>query len=139
MKKISDAFIEEVYVDLELNHCGKENAVKRSEYAAQRGLTEREMRLITHEINDSRKYRGIVSTTSALYICNDKAECLKTMANSYKHAFTLLHKARVIENKIHLNGQFELTDDDYKLIQSCYFTPPTKDEIEEIKKNYGKL
>lgn len=136
MARISESFIEDIYADLELNHCGKVNAVKRSEYAAAHGISEREMRMITHTINNSRKYRGIVSTTMALYICNDKAECLKAMANSYRTAFTLLHKARVMENKIHLNGQFELTDEDYRLIQSCYFTPLDKEEKEEVRALY---
>lgn len=120
-KRVSKSLIDFIYCDLEKNYLGRENAIKRSEYAAMRGLSEREMRTVTHEINYSTAYKGIISTSTSLYMCNSKEECLKATGVTYRSAFTLLRKARCMEWKVRNNGQFEFNDKDATLLISYYY------------------
>ena len=120
-KRVTKELVAEIYADLESNHLGRENAVKRSEYAQEHGLSEREMRLVTHEINYGSEYEGIISTSTALYMCNDKQECLKACGVTYAAAFSLMRKARKMEKKIRANGQFKFNEKDNDYLVSCYF------------------
>lgn len=129
---ITDELIKSVYEELRENHFGKKNATSRSAFAGEHGLTEREMRHITHEINENLDYEGLVSTSSALYVCADKEECKKAIKTSYSSAFSLLVKARKMEAKMKLCGQFVLTDSDTKEIETY------RNNVEERKVNYGE-
>lgn len=129
-KRVTKELVAEIYADLEANHLGRENAVKRAEYAQERGLSEREMRLVTHEINYGSEYEGIISTSTALYMCNDKQECLKACGVTYAGAFSLLRKARKMEKKIRANGQFKFDEKDSRYLVSCYFDKKKEGENE---------
>ena len=120
-KRVTKELVAEIFADLEANHLGRENAVKRSEYAQEHGLSEREMRLVTREINRNLDYEGIISTSSALYMCNDKQECLKACGVTYRAGFSLWRKARKMEEKIRNNGQFKFDEKDSRYLVSCYF------------------
>ena len=132
MKKFDKGLVDEIYNDLMENHLGKGASVKRSEYAARFGLSEREMRSITHEINESLDYEGLISTSTALYMCGDKSECLKAAGVTYRSAFTLLRKARKMAEKIRRNGQFKFDGNDLKMLIS-YFTQEKKEDGMEAK------
>lgn len=131
-KRVTKELIAAVYADLESNHLGRENAVKRSEYAQEHGLSEREMRFVTHEINYGSEYEGIISTSSALYMCNDKQECLKACGVTYSAAFSLMRKARKMEKKIRANGQFKFDEKDNNYLVSCYFDKKKEDKNEDV-------
>ena len=139
-RKVTKEIIAEVYADLERNHLGSENAVKRSEFAEAHRLSERKMRYVTHEINNNPEYEGIISTSSALYMCNDKQECLKACGVTYAAAFSLLRKARKMEKKIRANGQFKFDEKDSRYLVSCYFDKKTEgkeDDGENIPATNG--
>ena len=131
-KRVTKELVAEIYADLEANHLGRENAVKRSEYAQEHGLSEREMRLVTHEINAALGYMGIIATSSALYMCNDKQECLKACGVTYAGAFSLLRKARKMEKKIRANGQFKFNEKDNDYLVSCYFDKKKEGDNEAV-------
>lgn len=119
--RIDDGIIASIYCNLRYNHAGRDNAVKRSEFAADYGLSEREMRLITHEINENPEYPGMVSTSTALYFCDSKEECIKAIGVTYRSAFTLLRKARRMEKKLCEDGQVVLTENDFKTLRAYFF------------------
>lgn len=129
-KKVTPELIAAVYNDLKNNHLGRENAVSRREYADGCGISEREMRFITREINESDEYEGIVSTSACLYMCETKEECLAAVGVTFRAAFSLMRKARRMEGKVRNNGQYRLTDDDMKLLVSYYFPAVKKGEQE---------
>lgn len=120
-KRIDKELIASIYNELRNNHAGRENAVKRSAFAADHGLSERAMRFITHEINASDEYQGMVSTSTALYFCNSKEECIKAIGVTYRSAFTLLRKARRMEKKMRENGQMVLDENDFKTLRAYIF------------------
>ena len=138
-KRVTKELVAEIYADLEANHLGRENAVKRAEYAQDFGLSEREMRLVTHEINYNPDYEGIISTSSALYMCNDKKECLKACGVTYAAAFSLMRKARKMEKKIRANGQFKFNEKDNDYLVSCYFDKKKegKNEADDLEATNG--
>ena len=138
-KRVTKELVAEIYADLESNHLGRENAVKRSEYAQEHGLSEREMRLVTHEINYGSEYEGIISTSTALYMCNDKQECLKACGVTYAGAFSLLRKASKMEKKIRANGQFKFDEKDSRYLVSCYFDKKKegKNEADDLEATNG--
>lgn len=121
MKRIDEELIASIYNELRNNHAGRENAVKRSVFAAEHGLSEREMRFITHEISENDKYQGMVSTSTALYFCDSKEECIKAIGVTYRAGFTLLRKARSMEKKWRENGQVVLDEKDFKTLRAYYF------------------
>lgn len=138
-KRVTQELVAEIYADLESNHLGRENAVKRAEYAQDFGLSEREMRLVTHEINATLGYMGIIATSSALYMCNDKQECLKACGATYAAGFSLLRKARTMEKKIRANGQFKFDEKDSRYLVSCYFDKKKegKNEADDLEATNG--
>ena len=120
-KRIDEELIASIYNELRNNHAGRENAVKRSAFAADHGLSEREMRFITHEINENPDFQGMVSTSTALYFCGSKEECIKAIGVTYRAAFTLLRKARRMDRKLREDGQVVLTEHDYATLRAYYF------------------
>ena len=120
-KRFDKEFITAIYNDLKNNHSGLENAVSRADYALGAGISERTMRAITHEINASQDFDGIISTSKALYMCETKDECLAAIGTTFRSAFTLMRKARKMEEKVRNNGQYKFDDKDFRRIVSYYF------------------
>lgn len=129
-KKVTPELIAAVYNDLKNNHLGRENAVSRREYSEGCGISERELRVINREINENDEYEGIVSTSDCIYMCETKEECLAAIGVTFRAAFSLMRKARRMEQKVRSNGQYRLTDEDMKLLISYYFPAVKKGEQE---------
>ena len=90
------------------HHLGIENGIKKPELANIFNLSERELRKITKTINESSEFNRLVSTTHSCYMCRTKAECEKSIRNTYRTALALLRKAKQMERKVGLNGQIKL-------------------------------
>lgn len=97
-----------LYEYLKENHKGKENGIKRPELAMQLGITERRLRRLTKEINESTELEKLVSTTHSCYICETREDCEKSIRNTYRVAIALFKKAKAMEKKVGLNGQIKL-------------------------------
>ena len=90
-------------------HCyGKRNGVVRPSLALTLGISERELRKLTKEINESPEYEKLISTTHSCYMCETKAECEKSIRNTWRVALALIKKAKQMERKVGLNGQIKI-------------------------------
>lgn len=106
--KHHDSIVYRVYDYLKEHHTGRENGIKRSVLAQLLGLTERELRRITREINTSNELEKLVSTTHSCYICGNKEECEKSIRNTYNVAIAQFKKAKQMEKKVGLNNQLKI-------------------------------
>lgn len=97
-----------LYEYLKNNHYGKENGIRKSELAEYMGITERDLRRITKEINTSPVLEKLVSTTHCCYMCRTEEECAKAIHNTYRMAITLFKKGKAMERKVKLNGQLKI-------------------------------
>ena len=97
-----------LYDYLKNNHLGRENGIKKPELAQKLGISERELRKLTKEINTSTELEKLVSTTHCCYMCKTKEECEQSIRNTYRTAITLLKKGKAMERKIGLNGQIKM-------------------------------
>lgn len=97
-----------LYDYLKNNHLGRENGIKKPELAQKLGISERELRKLTKEINISTELEKLVSTTHCCYMCKTKEECEQSIRNTYRTAITLLKKGKAMERKIGLNGQIKM-------------------------------
>lgn len=97
-----------VYDYLKANHLGRNNGIIRKELADRLDLTERELRRITKEINESTDLARLISTTEACYMCDTKEECEYAIRNTYRVAVALLKKAKQMERRVGLNGQVKI-------------------------------
>lgn len=97
-----------LYDYLKRNHLGHENGVKKSVLAEKFGISERELRGITKEINASLDFDKLVSTTHCCYMCNTKKECEKSIRNTFRVAVALIKKGNVMAKKVSLNGQIKI-------------------------------
>ena len=97
-----------VYEILKTNHYGRDNGIRRPILAERLGISERELRKITREINTSNELEKLVSTTHSCYICATKEECEKAIRNTYNVAIAQFKKAKQMEKKVGLNGQLKL-------------------------------
>lgn len=97
-----------VYDYLKNNHLGNKNGILRRDLANNLGITERNLRRITSEINTSNELEKIVSTTGSCYMCSNKEECEKSVRNTYSVAIALFKKAKQMEKKVGLNGQIKM-------------------------------
>lgn len=97
-----------LYDYLKNNHMGIANGIKRPLLAEKFGITERELRRLTREINESGELEKIVSTTHCCYMCETQAECEKSIRNTYRVAVALFKKAKRMEKKVGLNGQLKI-------------------------------
>lgn len=102
-----------LYDFLKKEHLGEENGITRPLLAAYLGISERTLRKLTKQINESPVLDKIVSTSHCCYMCNTKKECIKAINNTYRVAITLLKKAKNMERKLGLNGQVKLHLGDY--------------------------
>lgn len=120
-KRTDKEMIAAVYNDLRNNHLGEENAISRAAFCADHGLSARDLRAICEHINSSKEFEGLVSVSKNIYLCNDKRECIRAIGLTYAPAFTLLRKARKMEEKLKQNGQMILTAEDRKEIMTYWF------------------
>lgn len=75
------------------------------------GGNKRELRRICAKINANPEIKGIISTSKSIYVCRTKSECRRAIETTYKMAFAYLRKARAMEKKVNLNGQYKFTDE----------------------------
>ena len=106
--KHHEPLVYRVYDLLKKEHLGKENGIVRSEFALQLGITERELRKITREINLSGELEKLVSTSHSCYMCETREECEKSIRTTYHSAVALFKKAKQMEKKVGLNGQVKI-------------------------------
>ena len=106
--KHHETIVYRVYDYLKANHTGRENGIKRPYLAEKLGISERELRRITREINTSNELEKLVSTTHSCYICGTKEECEKAIRNTYKVAVAQFKKAKQMEKKVGLNNQLKI-------------------------------
>ncbi len=122
MKKVCKETQEKVFLNLK-NLCYGEDkgmrAVTATFWCLKQG-DQRELRRICSAINSNPEINGIISTSGSIYVCNTASECRKAIKNTYRTAFTYLKKARVMEKKANLNGQYEFTDENGKKIKIIY-------------------
>ena len=110
-----------LYSYLASNHFGKENGIKRPELAQKLNISERELRMLTKEINTNPVFEKVVSTTHSCYLCKTKDECVKTIKNTYRVAISLFKKAKQMERRVGLNGQIKIPiGSDYKEIVETF-------------------
>lgn len=105
----------ELYNYLNANHLGERHGIVRKDLANALGISERELRRLSSEINKSKEFEKLVSATHSCYICETERECLKAIRATYSSAFSLLKKAREMEKKVGLNGQIKVNLDDFKI------------------------
>ena len=97
-----------LYDYLKNNHLGRENGIKKPELAQRLGISERELRRLTKEINTSTELEKLVSTTHCCYMCNTKEECEKSIRSTFKTAIALIKKGNTMARKVGLNGQIKM-------------------------------
>ena len=109
----------EIYEHLSTYELGKENGTSRAAIAGLFGLSVRDLRRITNEINSDASFDKLISTTGNIYVCNTKEECEKSIKTTYKSAIALFKKARAMEKKMGLNNQIRLSGKDliYDIIE----------------------
>jgi len=71
----------------------------------------RALRRVCSAINSDLNVDGIISTSGKIYVCKTKDECVKAISNTYRMAIAYFKKARVMETKVGLNGQFKMNKD----------------------------
>ena len=97
-----------LYDYLKNNHLGRENGIKKPELAQKLGISERELRKLTKEINTSTELEKLVSTTQCCYMCKTKEECEKSIRNTFRTAIALIKKGNTMAKKVGLNGQIKM-------------------------------
>lgn len=97
-----------LYDYLKENHMGEKNGIKKPLLAQKFGITIRELRRLTKEINESTELEKLVSTSHCCYMCETKEECEKSIRTTYKVAVALFKKAKQMEKKVGLNGQLKI-------------------------------
>ena len=106
---------EELYNYLKNKHLGIENGIKKKELSIVVGIDERELRRLTAYINKSNKFEKLISTRGYCYMCRNAEECLSSIINTYKVAVSQFKKAKSMEKKLGLNGQYKIRlGEDYK-------------------------
>lgn len=97
-----------LYDYLKEHHLGRENGVAKPILAQQLGISTRELRKLTKEINASTELEKIVSTTHCCYMCKTKEECEKSIRNTFRTAISLIRKGNTMAKKVGLNGQIKM-------------------------------
>ena len=97
-----------LYDYLKEYHLGKENSITKPQLAHLLGISDRELRKLTKEINMSEELEKIISTTHACYMCDTKDECEKSIRNTYNVAIALFKKAKQMERKVGLHNQVKI-------------------------------
>lgn len=89
---------------------GKRHGYPAEIIAKDLNMDKRELRRVCAAINANPEINGIISTSNEIYVCETKEECQKAINNTYRMAFAYLKKARAMEKKVGLNGQYEFTE-----------------------------
>lgn len=97
-----------VYDYLKEHHLGAENGILRRDLAQALNLSVRKLRAVTAEINASTELEKLVSTSRSCYMCKTEQECAWAVHTTYAQAVTLIKKAKTMETKVALNGQYKL-------------------------------
>lgn len=97
-----------VYDYLKEHHLGAENGILRRDLAQALNLSVRKLRAVTAEINASTELEKLVSTSRSCYMCKTEQECAWAVHTTYAQAATLIKKAKTMETKVALNGQYKL-------------------------------
>lgn len=111
--KHHEPMVYRLYDYLKEHHYGRENGIVRRDLAEKFDITERELRRLTKEINESTELEKLVSTTHCCFMCKSAEECKKSIRNTYRVAVTLLKKAKNMERKVGLNGQLKIKLGEY--------------------------
>lgn len=106
--KRHEPIVYRLYDYLKNNHLGRENGIKKPDLANIMGISERELRKLTKEINTSTELEKLVSTTHCCYMCKTKEECEKSIRNTYRMGITLIRKGQAMAKKVGLNGQIKM-------------------------------
>lgn len=102
---------QQLYKYLKSNHKGIENGINRSILANKLGMSERDLRALTREINEDINIDGVVSTAGKIYLCDSKEEIVKNLHTTWKTAISLIRKARTMEKKLGLERQIYYDDE----------------------------
>lgn len=97
-----------LYEYLKKYHFGKEKGIKKTDLAEKIGITDRELRKLTREINTSPEFQKLISTSHSCYVCKTKKECEKAIRTTYRVAISHFKKAKQMERKVGLNGQLKI-------------------------------
>lgn len=106
--KHHEPMVYKVYEYLKTYHTGRENGIKRPILAEKLGISERQLRRITREINTSNELEKLVSTKHSCYICGTREECESSIRNTYNVAIAQFKKAKQMEKKVGLNNQLKI-------------------------------
>lgn len=109
------------YDYLREHHYGKENGINREELAKHFGISLNNQKSILREINCSRVFPKLVSTSKCIYMCKTKDECEEAIYNERKSALTRLQKSAIMEEKMRANNQGKiLMSNRCKPFVECY-------------------
>lgn len=108
-----EPIIYRLYDWLKNYHYGEQNGILRADAAKAFGVSERDFRRLTREINESTELEKLVSTRRCCYMCATREECERSIRATYNTAAALLKKAKRMEKKVGLNGQMKIKLGDY--------------------------
>ena len=106
--KHHEPIVYRIYDYLRNNHLGRKNGIPKTQVAEKFGISSRDLRKITQQINTSNELEKLVSTTHCCYMCDTREECEQSIRNTYRTAITLLKKGKTMEKKAKLNGQLKI-------------------------------
>ena len=98
-------------------HLGEANGVTKAELSEELGISKRELRYMTKEINEDMRFEKVISVSKKCYICENSAEAIEAIRKTYKAAISLLKKAKRMEKKVSLNGQIKLGSDEQSIVE----------------------
>ena len=98
-------------------HFGEANGVTKDELSEELGMSKRELRYMTKEINEDMRFEKVISVSKKCYICENADEAIEAIRKTYKAAISLLKKAKRMEKKVSLNGQIKLGSDEQSLVE----------------------
>lgn len=107
-KATHSSLVYRVYDYLKNTHKGAENQISKAELAKIFGISERELRKVTAEINSSEELDKIVSVSEGCYICATREECIRAITTTYHAAISQFKKAKNMERKVGLNNQYKI-------------------------------
>lgn len=93
------------YDYLKEHHYGQENGINRNQLAKIFNVSLQTQKEVLRDINTSRVFPKLVSTSGSIYMCRTKEECERAIYNERKSALTRLQKSQVMEDKMLANNQ----------------------------------